>query len=112
MTRLSNSLQAWGKPDFNDTFKQEVSAMDCSTLPLDKALSVGSAASAENLSVMLLSQTDMQTHIQVKAGIFFSSVIAGCNCADDPTPVDEINEYCELLFEINKNSAEVKISIA
>ena len=47
--------------------------------------------------------------ILVKAGIFYTGIIAGCSCADDPTPLDEQNEYCELELNINKETAETTI---
>ncbi|MCW9015161.1 MAG: hypothetical protein OQL06_15445, partial [Gammaproteobacteria bacterium] len=50
-------------------------------------------------------------NILIKTGIFYSGIIAGCSCADDPTPTDEITEYCEVLFEINKQSAETRITL-
>jgi hypothetical protein len=44
-------------------------------------------------------------------GVFFSGIITGCSCADDPTPVETQNEYCELLFAIDKATAETTITL-
>ena len=112
MTLLSSSLAAWGKPEFEKIFKQEVEALDCDSLPLDQSLTLGSAANADNLGVMLLMQHATESTLQIKAGVFFTSVIAGCNCADDPTPVEENNEYCELMFKIDRDTSITKISPA
>ena len=38
-----------------------------------------------------------------------SGIIAGCSCADDPTPVDTTTEYCELQLEIDRESAETRV---
>ena len=43
---------------------------------------------------MLLSASEDAGLLRVKAGIFYTGIIAGCSCADDPTPIDELNEYC------------------
>jgi len=43
--------------------------------------------------------------------VFFSAFIAGCNCADGPTPVDEINEYCEIRVEIDRTTAEAQLTL-
>jgi hypothetical protein len=47
----------------------------------------------------------------VKAGIFYTGVIAGCSCADDPTPVDELNEYCVVQFDIDRMTAETTVRL-
>ena len=47
----------------------------------------------------------------MNAGIFYRSVIGGCSCADDPTPVDEQAEYCEVVVEIDKVTAEAKVTL-
>jgi hypothetical protein len=80
-------------------------------LPLQQGLSYGSYASHENLSVLILNVLEKHDSIRVKTGAFFTSVIAGCNCADDPTPIDEHTEYCEVQFDINKLTAETTVSL-
>jgi len=47
----------------------------------------------------------------VKAGIFYKSIIAGCSCSDDPSPIDEVDEHCEVMIEIDKRSAEATITL-
>ena len=49
--------------------------------------------------------------IRVKAGLAYNGIIAGCSCSDDPTPIDETNEYCEVLFSINKETAETTVEL-
>lgn len=60
---------------------------------------------------MILNTTEENDSIQVKAGIFYTGIIAGCSCSDDPSPTDEQNEYCELQFIINKNTAETSVNL-
>lgn len=49
--------------------------------------------------------------IRARAGIFYTGVIAGCSCADDPTPVDEQNEYCDVRVDIDKQTGEATIAL-
>jgi hypothetical protein len=42
------------------------------------------------------------TVIRARVGVFFSGIVAGCRCADDPTPVEPQDEYCEFQFEIDR----------
>ena len=34
--------------------------------------------------------------VRIRFGLFFQSIDAGCACEDDPTPINDINEYAEL----------------
>lgn len=109
--KLIKSLQAWKTKAFLDIFKQEISTLDARLLPLQQGLTYSSYAITNNLSVSILKVTEDERSLIIKAGLFYTGIIAGCNCADDPTPVDENNEYCEALFQINKKTAETSVSI-
>ncbi len=111
MFKLSLSLQAWDTEAFNAVLKEEICSLDADTLPLQQGLSSSSYANSNNLSITILKVENENNNIFVKAGLFYTGIIAGCNCADDPTPVDENNEYCEVLFCINKNTAETTVSL-
>lgn len=111
MVKLATALQAWGRSDFNQVLKNEIESLDASLLPLQQGLKHSSMANGENLSCVILKTVDDTDNIFVTAGLLYTGVIAGCNCADDPTPVDENNEYCEVLFCINKTTAVTIISL-
>lgn len=111
MPRLSKALKAWGTPEFPDVLKQEIARLGPGQLPLQQGLSGSSYAVENNLQAVILNTADADDHIQVKAGIFYTGIIAGCSCADDPTPVDEQTEYCEVLLEIDKGNAETRVML-
>lgn len=111
MITLPTSLQAWNTDSFNTILKEEISTLDKNLLPLQQGLKHSSIANGETLTATILSTEDNNDCIIVKAGLFYTGIVAGCNCADDPTPVDEINEYCEVLFSINKQTAEASITL-
>ncbi len=111
MIRLSKALDAWGTPDFQDILKQEIEQLDAGRLPLQQGLSTGSYALDNKLSVMILNVSEDAGVIHARAGIFYTGIIAGCSCADDPTPVDENAEYCEVQLDINKATAETTVSL-
>ncbi len=109
MIRLQQSLRAWGTPEFGRVFKQELALVGNHALPLRKALSVGSHVTETPLTVMVISMQETPTTIRIHAGLFFTSIIAGCSCADDPTPMSEYPEHCELVLEIDRASAETEL---
>lgn len=111
MVRLDKALRAWGTPDFEATLKQEVAQLGADRLPLQQGLSTGNYVTADPITVVINSVAEREEVIRVKAGIFFRSVISGCSCADDPTPVSEINEYCEVRLDIDKSTAATAVAL-
>jgi len=109
---LPHSLQAWETPQFAEIFCHEVERLPHGSLPLHLALRMGSHVVDRPPKLMLLSSAAEETHLTLKAGVFFNTVTAGCSCADDPTPADENNEYCELVFIIDRRSGTTQVSAA
>jgi len=111
MIRLSKALNAWPNPDFDAVLKDEIEHLDAELLPLQQGLSQSSHANGDKLSARIISVVDEPDRLRVKAGLFYTGIIAGCSCADDPTPVDEVNEYCEVRFEIDRKTAETTVML-
>mgnify|MGYP001812811117 FL=1 len=109
--KLSKTLDAWETAGFNDVAKAEIEQLDATVLPLQQALSQGNYTNDNNFSVMILSSIDEPGIIRVKTGIFYKGMITGCSCADDPTPIDEHTEYCEVQFDISKKNAEATVTL-
>lgn len=111
MIRLTKSLNAWGTPDFEDILKGEIEQMDAEQLPLQQGLSTSSYALDDKLNVRIIRVSADTSFIRAKVGIFYKGMIPGCSCADDPTPVEEQNEYCEVQLDINKMTAETTVTL-
>lgn len=112
MIRLTRAVGAWGKPDFNAVLKQDIEQLDVDQLPLQQGLSTGSYVAGKEFSAMIISAADREDFIRAKAGIFYKGILGGCSCADDPTPVEEQSEYCEVQLDINKKTAEATVTLA
>lgn len=106
MFLLKQSLNAWGGSDFKRVIKNEIENLNTAHLPLQQGLSQGSYVCDSSFHVMLISVSEEHDYLHAKTGIFYSSIIAGCGCADDPSSVDELAEYCVLQFAINRKTAE------
>ncbi len=111
MIRLEKSLRAWGTSAFNEVLKSEIEQLDTHSLPLQQGLSRSSHVADSGFRVMILRASEHGDSLYIKAGIFYSGIIAGCSCADDPTPVPEQSEYCEIVLEISKPTAETRITL-
>jgi len=111
MMRLEEALRAWGTSDFEEVLKRELSQLPMGSLPLQHGLTGGNYVADTPISAMISSVVDLQDVIRVRAGIFYQGVIGGCSCTDDPTPVSEINEYCEVQLDIDKTSAAAVVTL-
>jgi hypothetical protein len=109
--RFAAALRAWGTPEFNDVLKREIEGLAGTQLPLQEGLTSSSHALHDRVSAMIIDVSDATRVIRAKAGIFYTGIVAGCSCADDPTPVTEQNEYCVVQFTIDKTTAETTLRL-
>ena len=102
---LTRSAAAWSSPAFRPTLVDELQALGAHhpvLRPLlQAALTQTSAVAEAALGVQVLSTHAEAGRIQVRVGVFYAGVIAGCSCADDPSPLDTITEHCELVLDID-----------
>jgi len=111
MIRLTNAAQSWGSEKFENILKEELRNLGLSGLPLQQGLASSSVALDDRLQVVLLNITDDTERIFVRADLFYTGIIAGCSCADDPGPVEEQNEHCEVAIEIQKATGSASIKL-
>lgn len=111
MITLKQTLQSLNNPDIKTIAKNELQKLDSKLLPLQQGLSYSSAISNSPFSIVILNIEEKNDVVNIKSGIFYTGIIAGCSCSDDPTPMDEQNEYCEIMFSINKTSAETTVTL-
>ncbi len=72
---------------------------------------VSSHALGDNVSACIVAVSELPRSLRAKVGIFFTGIVAGCGCADDPTLVEPQPEYCELLLEIDRASAATTVTL-
>jgi len=111
MINLRDAIDAWGTPDFNNVIKAELEQMSVEQLPLQQGLSFSSIALDTSIQAIIISSSETKKRINVKVSLFYTGVISGCNCADDPSPIDEQSEHCELQLDIDKISGDAAIRL-
>lgn len=111
MITLTKTVAAWGTPDFENTLKEELQEIAIEQLPLQEGLTQGSHVGDGNITVVILNVSESEDLIRAKTGVFYAGVIAGSCCADDPTPMCEHPEYCEVVFTINKITGEATATL-
>lgn len=108
MTRLEQSRNAWGTPEFEAVFKAELPTLG-NALPLQEGLAAGSFAVEDSVEVMVIRTSADAAFIRVKAGLFYQSLTPGCACAGDPTVESGQNEHVDVLVTISRKTAEAVI---
>jgi hypothetical protein len=107
--RFVRTPTAWGTPAFREEAKAEIEALDSSLLPLQAGLARSSHVAPGKVGAVILGGEVEAGRLRLKAGLFYAGIIAGCSCADDPTPVDEITEYCEVEFDIEMSTGAASV---
>ncbi|RRQ21242.1 glucosamine--fructose-6-phosphate aminotransferase [Thiohalobacter thiocyanaticus] len=101
--RLTASLAAWGGEDFTEVLKDELAALGPDALPL---VTDTGHADARELSLSLIRQVEVDGALQLRVGVFFQQILAGCSCGDDPVHEPA---YCELELVIDKSDGKAEI---
>ncbi|MEW8507931.1 MAG: hypothetical protein AB2598_14625 [Candidatus Thiodiazotropha sp.] len=112
MIHLPKARNAWNSPGFDQVLKAELEASDAEQLPLQQGLSLSSMVSPEPFKVIVIDSVENAAVIRSRVSIIYAGIIAGCSCADDPTPQDSVTECCELQLEIDRETAATKVTLA
>jgi hypothetical protein len=108
---LPATLLAWGRPDFAQTLQDELLRSDALVTPLQQGLERGSYALQDDVRLLLLHAADNAAGLKLKTGICYTSIVPGCACEGDPTPMSELPEYVELLIAIDRASGRAEIAL-
>ena len=103
------TLQTCGEPQFLSRLKTELLAQDALFAPLQQALTQGSYALLDDLSLLELRRWEEADHYLLRLGVQYRSAISGCACAGDPDPEIEPLEYAELELCIQRHSGIVSL---
>jgi hypothetical protein len=101
MHTLIASLHAFGTDGFAAALQRELRALPPGRLPLAGAAVQGGHVDDATIGVSVLSAEQTADTIDVNLGVFFTEIVGGCSCGDDPYPS---NGYCELRLRIDRRT--------
>ena len=108
MTKLLDALQQSQPGVFEKALKHELENLPAGTLPLEKGTNRGGFVDDSDISVTVINVAQSENSIQAKVGVFFTEIIVGCGCGDDPMPE---NAYCEMLISIDRTTFTAKFEV-
>lgn len=105
---FTSSLRAWNTESFARTLKSEIEHLPAGSLPLDQGTSQGGRVGDTGITATIIRVAGDGDAIEADVGIFFSEIVGGCGCGDDP--ISE-HAYCEMRVRIDRATAEVEFSM-
>ena len=108
MLNLNDALAFRGTREFSVQLKHAIEALDASHMPLYRCVSQGGQVDASDMAVTVLDVTAVEEEISARIGVFFTEVVGGCSCGEEPfeSPV-----YCELGLTINRQSGDAVFNV-
>ena len=94
---LVESVGAFGTPAFAEVLRRELLALPEGVLPI--AGEQGGLIDPASLGLTLLWSRADAERIEVAVGVFFTEIVGGCSCGDEPFGV---NGYTELSLRIEQ----------
>lgn len=110
MLNLPDLLSAWGQANFAQVLNTTLENYR-TYLPLQQGLTHSSYVSDTPLTALVLKAHTTERYLQLQLGILYSGIIAGSCCSDDPSPMCEQGEYCEVQLVINLDTAQAEVKL-
>jgi hypothetical protein len=79
------------------------------TLPLHEACTQGGVVDDGDLGISLLHWATAGSQVRIRVGVFFSEIVGGCNCHDDPVAT---SRYAILWVRIARVDGSAEIWLA
>ena len=108
---LPETCTAWSQPDFGTVLLTELRQTGALPGLLQQGLSRGSHVLTDDVALLVLQRSEQGDALQVKAGLSYFSIIPGCACEADPTPMSELPEYVELGIAIRRSDAVATLAL-
>jgi hypothetical protein len=108
MPILVSSLRNFGSDSFTATLKRELETLGSGVLPLERGTTQGGRVDDSNLSATIIRVGEDAQFIRALVGVFFSEIVGGCSCGDEPVAE---NAYCEIQVLIDKQTGEAEFAV-
>ena len=108
MARLDVPLSDCQSQLFARRLKGALERLPPGTLPLALATTQGGQVDDSDISVTLLAVRDDGNVIRARVMVFFSEIVGGCSCGDEPVSA---NGYCELVVSIDRRTAAAQFTV-
>ena len=88
---------------FNSDFKQYIEQLPPASLPLHNCTSQGGIVDDTNISASILTVEAIENGLEIKIAVFFTEIIGGCSCGDDPVSANAYGELLAIIDTVSNN---------
>ena len=74
-------------------------------LPLERCAARGGLVDDSAVTATVIAASVTADRIEARVGVFFTEILGGCSCGDDPAVE---NAYCELQLRIDRRSGDAR----
>ena len=105
---IHQCLTSRSDSELRNCLSNMLDAMPPGALPLQSCCVQGGIADETERSISLLGHKRMEWGVRIRAGVFFTEIVGGCNCHDDPV---RHNVYCVLEIDLHDMDGIVDVAI-
>jgi hypothetical protein len=102
-------LEAKDSSDLAQELCSTLKALPSGTLPLEAGRSQGGMVDDRDIAATVLGMEQTADHLLARVGVFFTEVVGGCNCNEEPI---EVNAYCLLEVRIDRATGNGQFTVA
>lgn len=102
-------LEAKDSSDLAKDLCSTLKALPSGILPLQAGCSQGGMVDDRDIAATVLDLQQTADHLLARVGVFFTEIVGGCNCNEDPI---EVNAYCLLEVRIDRATGEARFTVA
>lgn len=108
MIRLTQTLHEPDGAPFRQALKTAIERLGVPQLPLEQRTSQGGRVADRTVTATVLGVTEGKGRIEAQVGLFFTEMVGGCSCGEDPM---EVNAYCGLRLSIDPETGRADIAV-
>ncbi|MDD3608520.1 MAG: hypothetical protein PHI49_02060 [Halothiobacillaceae bacterium] len=76
---------------------------------LQRAITHGNVALLESYQLAVLARDERDDTCCLQLGVHYSSLITGCSCIDDPSPLSELPEYLRIQLQLDADGEILRL---
>jgi len=104
---LKHCLDTTDAVDLKRRLGATLGGLPTGTLPLRHGCEQGGLVDDHDISASVLGVEQTPDHVTARVGVFFTEIVGGCNCHDDPL---QASAYCVIEVRIDRTTGATEFS--
>lgn len=105
---FAGACRDWTGPGLAATLQRALESLPPGSLPLHLGVAQGGVVDDTDMAVTVLRVGAAADRIDAEVGVFFTEIVGGCSCGDDPAPQ---HAYCRLHLSIDRSTGAASCTL-